>query len=350
MRYRIDGVLHEVVAAAPRAARRDHLAREDHGRASTSPRSACRRTAASAARSPARTSTCASRRCPTAHGERVVMRLLDESRSLLDLADIGFGDDTCATSTTLIQRPHGIMLVTGPTGSGKTTTLYAAWPRSTRPTSTSSPSRTRSSTSWTGISQTQVNAKIDLTFAPGCARSCARIPTSSWSARSATARRREIAIQASLTGHLVLSTVHTNDAAGAITRLVDMGVEPFLVVVADRRAGAAPGAQALPSVCKVDARRRGIRSAARLRDRLPRPNRHLRADADRRRDRAALIHSRAAESELLAAGALGGLRLDARRRRAARARRHHLAREEVMRVTRRLAQRSRHARLFLRSP
>ena len=148
---------------------------------------------------------------------------------LHDLADIGFGDDHLRQMDELIHRPHGIMLVTGPTGSGKTTTLYACLAKINSPDLNILTVEDPVEYQLEGISQTAVNAKIDLTFAAGLRSFLRHDPDVIMVGEIRDRETAEIAIQASLTGHLVLSTVHTNDAAGAITRLVDMGVEPFLV-------------------------------------------------------------------------------------------------------------------------
>ncbi|MDR0965397.1 MAG: type II secretion system ATPase GspE [Myxococcales bacterium] len=166
---------------------------------------------------------------PTSHGERIVMRLLDKSAVLLNLEDLGFSTEQLGMMETLIGKSHGIILVTGPTGSGKTTTLYAALSRINKPDLNILTAEDPVEYQLTGIGQTPVNAKIGLTFA-GALRSFLRQdPDVIMVGEIRDLETAEIAIQASLTGHLVFSTVHTNDAPGAITRLVDMGVEPFLV-------------------------------------------------------------------------------------------------------------------------
>ncbi len=166
---------------------------------------------------------------PTAHGERVVMRLLDKSSVRLDLEDLGLGGAKFEELTELIQRPHGILLVTGPTGSGKTTTLYAALVR--RNTSDVNILTVEDPIEYQikGIGQMQVNPKIDLTFAGGLRSFLRQDPDIILVGEIRDLETAEIAVQASLTGHLVFSTLHTNDSASAMTRLVDMGVEPFLV-------------------------------------------------------------------------------------------------------------------------
>jgi general secretion pathway protein E len=166
---------------------------------------------------------------PTANGERVTIRLLDRTSVMLGLADIGFASDHMKVLEEIITRPHGILLVTGPTGSGKTTTLYACLSRINAPDLNILTIEDPVEYQLEGISQTQVNPKIELTFASGLRSFLRHDPDVIMVGEIRDLETAEIAIQASLTGHLVLSTVHTNDAAGGITRLVDMGVEPFLV-------------------------------------------------------------------------------------------------------------------------
>jgi general secretion pathway protein E len=166
---------------------------------------------------------------PTAHGERVVMRLLDKSSVRLDLENLGLAGAKFHTLLELIQQPHGILLVTGPTGSGKTTTLYAALVR--RNTSDVNILTIEDPVEYQikGLGQMQVNPKINLTFASGLRAFLRHDPDIILVGEIRDLETAEIAIQASLTGHLVFSTLHTNDSASALTRLVDMGVEPFLV-------------------------------------------------------------------------------------------------------------------------
>jgi len=161
--------------------------------------------------------------------ERITIRLLDRESVLHDLADIGFGDDHLRQMDELIHRPHGILLVTGPTGSGKTTTLYACLAKINSPDLNILTIEDPVEYQLDGISQTAVNAKIELTFAAGLRSFLRHDPDVIMVGEIRDLATAEIAIQASLTGHLVLSTIHTNDAAGAITRLVDLGVQPFLV-------------------------------------------------------------------------------------------------------------------------
>jgi general secretion pathway protein E len=166
---------------------------------------------------------------PTSNGERIVMRLLDKSAVLLDLAQLGFEDWQLEVMDQLITRSHGIVLVTGPTGSGKTTTLYGALAKINSPDLNILTIEDPVEIQMKGVAQVQVNPKIDLTFANGLRSFLRQDPDIIMVGEIRDLETAEIAIQASLTGHLVLSTIHTNDAAGAITRLADMGVQPFLV-------------------------------------------------------------------------------------------------------------------------
>jgi general secretion pathway protein E len=166
---------------------------------------------------------------PTSNGERIVMRLLDKSAVLLDLTQLGFEDWQLEIMDGLITRSHGIVLVTGPTGSGKTTTLYGALAKINSPDLNILTIEDPVEIQLKGVGQVQVNPKIDLTFANGLRSFLRQDPDVIMVGEIRDLETAEIAIQASLTGHLVLSTIHTNDAAGAITRLADMGVQPFLV-------------------------------------------------------------------------------------------------------------------------
>ncbi len=166
---------------------------------------------------------------PTAHGERVTIRLLDKSAMALSLDAIGVAPDHYRTIDEVIHRPHGIFLVTGPTGSGKTTTLYSCLARINRPDLNILTIEDPVEYQLAGISQVQVQPKINLTFASGLRSFLRHDPDVIMVGEIRDLETAEIAIQASLTGHLVLSTIHTNDAATGITRLVDMGVQPFLV-------------------------------------------------------------------------------------------------------------------------
>ncbi|MGI5828863.1 MAG: type II secretion system ATPase GspE [Bradymonadia bacterium] len=166
---------------------------------------------------------------PASHGERITMRLLDQQAILLDLVDLGFSERHYKVITHAITQPHGIVLVTGPTGSGKTTTLYACLNRINTPDKNILTVEDPVEYQLAGISQMQVNPKIDLSFASGLRSYLRHDPDIIMVGEIRDAETAEIAIQAALTGHLVFSTLHTNDAAGAFTRLIDMGIEPFLV-------------------------------------------------------------------------------------------------------------------------
>lgn len=166
---------------------------------------------------------------PTGPGERITIRLLDRSAVLLNLSDLGFAEDHLAVMLDLIQRPHGIILVTGPTGSGKTTTLYAALTQINHPDINILTVEDPVEYQLEGISQIQVNPKIELNFASAIRSFLRHDPDVIMVGEIRDQETAGMAITASLTGHLVFSTIHTNDAAGAITRLVDMGIEPFLV-------------------------------------------------------------------------------------------------------------------------
>lgn len=166
---------------------------------------------------------------PTAHGERVTIRLLDKSAVALKLDNIGIAPDHLRMIRDVINRPHGIFLVTGPTGSGKTTTLYSALSEINTPDLNILTVEDPVEYQLAGISQVQVQSKINLTFAAGLRSFLRHDPDVIMVGEIRDLETAEIAIQASLTGHLVLSTIHTNDSATGITRLVDMGVQPFLV-------------------------------------------------------------------------------------------------------------------------
>jgi len=166
---------------------------------------------------------------PTAFGERVVMRLLDKSSALLSLEVLGMGRNDLDRFEQLIKAPYGIILVTGPTGSGKTTTLYSALSILNQPGVNIITVEDPIEYQITGISQMQVNNKIGLTFANGLRTIVRQDPDIILVGEIRDMETAEIAIQSALTGHLVFSTLHTNDSASAVTRLIDMGVEPFLV-------------------------------------------------------------------------------------------------------------------------
>ena len=166
---------------------------------------------------------------PSNFGERVVMRLLDKQAGRLNMTYLGLSDNDYAELKRLIHRPHGIILVTGPTGSGKTTTLYAALTDLNDNTRNILTAEDPIEFQLDGIGQTQVNNKVDMTFARSLRAMLRQDPDVVMVGEIRDLETAEIAVQASLTGHLVLSTLHTNTAIGAVTRLADMGVEPFLL-------------------------------------------------------------------------------------------------------------------------
>ncbi len=166
---------------------------------------------------------------PTAHGERIVMRLLDKGSTTLDLKTLGMRDDVVEAIRELVHKPNGILLCTGPTGSGKTTTLYSALMSINKPDINILTIEDPVEYQLEGIGQMQVNPKIGFTFASGLRATLRQDPDVVLVGEIRDLETAEIAVQAALTGHLVLSTVHTNDAASTFTRLVDMGVEPFLL-------------------------------------------------------------------------------------------------------------------------
>jgi general secretion pathway protein E len=159
----------------------------------------------------------------------VVLRLLDKQVGRLQLAHLGMGEGTYQGIDDLIHKPHGILLVTGPTGSGKTTTLYAALSELNNSSRNILTVEDPIEYQLEGIGQTQVNTKVDMTFARGLRAILRQDPDVVMIGEIRDLETAEIAVQASLTGHLVLSTLHTNTAVGAVTRLRDMGIEPFLL-------------------------------------------------------------------------------------------------------------------------
>jgi general secretion pathway protein E len=166
---------------------------------------------------------------PTTYGERVVMRLLNKSGSLLTLSEFGMAAATYETIGRLIQNPNGIILVTGPTGSGKTTSLYSIISAINSPDKNIITIEDPVEYQLKGIGQIQVNRKIDLTFARGLRSIVRQDPDVILVGEIRDKETAEIAVQSALTGHLVFSTLHTNDSASAVTRLVDIGIEPFLL-------------------------------------------------------------------------------------------------------------------------
>ena len=247
---------------------------------------------------------------PSAHGERAVLRLLDKTESKFTLEGLGMSGEVLRAFDRLIQQPHGIVLVTGPTGSGKTTTLYASLGRVDTATTNVLTVEDPIEYELPGIGQTQVNPKIDLTFAKALRAILRQDPDVIMIGEIRDYETAQIAIQASLTGHLVLATVHTNDAPSSVTRLIDMGVEPFLL--SSSLLGVL--AQRLVRKLCVHCRRPGDDgrwhpvgcAACSHTGYKGRTGVYELMTADERVS--ALIHNRAAESELLAAATAAGLR------------------------------------------
>lgn len=166
---------------------------------------------------------------PSAHGERVVLRILDKNQVILNLQHLGMSSDLSAKFRKQLLKPHGILLVTGPTGSGKSTTLYSGLQELNRAERNILTVEDPIEYLIEGVGQTQVNTKVDMTFARGLRAILRQDPDVVMIGEIRDLETAEIAVQASLTGHLVLSTLHTNTAVGAVTRLKDMGIEPFLI-------------------------------------------------------------------------------------------------------------------------
>ena len=198
---------------------------------------------------------------PTGHGERVVLRLLDKQAGRLDLTRLGMDEATLAHMDRLIREPHGIVLVTGPTGSGKTTTLYAALSRLDAAALNIMTVEDPIEYDLDGISQTQINTRIEMSFARALRTILRQDPDVVMIGEIRDLETAQIAVQASLTGHLVFATLHTNDAVSAVTRLVDMGVEPFLL--ASSLIGI--GAQRLVRRLCLECRKPFVADAAQLR-------------------------------------------------------------------------------------
>ncbi len=167
--------------------------------------------------------------CPTVYGENMVLRILDRSKIMLSLEDLGLVGPYLKKLEGLLRKPYGVILVTGPTGSGKTTTLYAAMSLLNTPEKNIKTIEDPVEYRLPGVRQTQVNPKANITFANGLRSLMRQDPDIIMVGEIRDSETGEIAVQAALTGHLVFSTLHTNDAAGAITRLDDLGIEPFLL-------------------------------------------------------------------------------------------------------------------------
>jgi general secretion pathway protein E len=269
---------------------------------------------------------------PSAHGERAVLRLLDKSESRISLESVGMTGDTLERLEDLIAQPHGIILVTGPTGSGKTTTLYAALSRLDASTSNIMTVEDPIEYELPGIGQTQVNPKIDLDFAKALRAILRQDPDVIMIGEIRDYETAQIAIQASLTGHLVLATLHTNDAASAVNRLIDMGVEPFLLSSSLLGVLAQRLVRKLCEYCNVE-----VEGVARGCSHCGYTGYHGRTgifelmQTDERIR--ALIHNRASEAEIRSTALVSGMRLmrdDGERL----VREGVTSREEVLRVTR----------------
>ncbi|MBK7686445.1 MAG: type II secretion system ATPase GspE [Rhodocyclaceae bacterium] len=187
---------------------------------------------------------------PTMHGERLVLRLLEKDAARLQLAALGMPDDIRTALSELLGRPHGIVLITGPTGSGKTTTLYAALHTLDRKSRNIVTVEDPVEYDVAGVGQVQVNSRIELSFARALRAILRQDPDVIMIGEIRDLETAEIAVQASLTGHLVLATLHTNDAAAAVTRLVDMGVESFLLASSLRGVLAQRLVRCLCPLCK----------------------------------------------------------------------------------------------------
>ena len=228
---------------------------------------------------------------PTGHGERVVLRLLDKQAGRLSLDGLGMSAETLGQLDKLIDQPHGIILVTGPTGSGKTTTLYAALSRLDATTRNMMTVEDPIEYDLDGVGQTQVNAKIGMSFARALRAILRQDPDVIMIGEIRDLETAEIAVQASLTGHLVLATLHTNSAAGAVTRLVDMGIEPYLL------ASTLSGVLAQRLVRKFDDSGEGFRGRTGIYELLT-VNDTIRQ----------LIHDGRAEADIARAAANGGMK------------------------------------------
>ena len=166
---------------------------------------------------------------PTIHGEKIVMRTLDKSNLAPSLASLGLDEYSFKSLSYAIEQPHGIILVTGPTGSGKTTTLYSCLQDMNKPDVNIITCEDPVEYQLDGINQVQIRTEVGLTFASALRSILRQDPDICLVGEIRDGETAEIAVKAALTGHLVLSTLHTNDAAGAVTRLIDMGIEPFLM-------------------------------------------------------------------------------------------------------------------------
>jgi len=228
VRYRVDGVLHDVESppkrlAAPVISRIKIMANLDIAERRL-PQDGRIRLRVQGKEIDLRVST-----VPTMHGESVVMRILDKGGVALDFHKLGFAEDTLAAFIEVLQQPHGILLVTGPTGSGKTTTLYTALDRLNQPDVKILTVEDPVEYQMVGINQIQVKPQIDLTFANALRSIVRQDPDVIMIGEIRDLETAQIAVQSALTGHMVLSTLHTNDAASTVNRLLDMGVDDYLL-------------------------------------------------------------------------------------------------------------------------
>jgi len=228
IRYRLDGVLHEIdtipKSSYPQVVSRVKVISRLNVAEKRLPQDGRIRVRVGNKEIDMRVST-----LPTVFGERIVIRLLDRSGSILTLEELGFYPDDLEKYLRIIRKPHGLVLITGPTGSGKSTTLYATLLQLKSPEKNIITIEDPVEYQISGIGQIQVNPKINLTFANGLRSILRQDPDIIMVGEIRDLETAEIAVHASMTGHLVLSTLHTNDAPSAVARLVDMGVEPFLI-------------------------------------------------------------------------------------------------------------------------
>jgi len=189
---------------------------------------------------------------PALYGESVVLRILDKSSYMMGLSELGFAPDDEKKFKKIVRLPHGIFLVTGPTGSGKTTTLYAALHYINKPDRKLITIEDPVEYQITGINQVQIRPQINLTFAMGLRSMLRQAPDIIMVGEIRDFETAQIAVQASLTGHMVFSTLHTNDAPGALTRLIDMGIKPYLVASAVQAIMAQRLVRVICKVCKTE--------------------------------------------------------------------------------------------------
>ena len=251
LRYRVDGVLQDMLdpppaSLAPAIASRIKLLSQMNIAERRLPQDGRIMTRVKGHELDLRVST-----IPTVHGESIVMRVLDRESIRLNLPDMGFSADTLRRFQELLARPHGVLLVTGPTGSGKTTTLYASLASMEAHDRKIITVEDPVEYQLPGVNQIQVQAQIELSFARALRAILRQDPDIIMIGEMRDTETAQIGVQSALTGHLVLSTLHTNTAAGAITRLEDMGIERYLITSSvERRTGAAAAAHAVSALQK----------------------------------------------------------------------------------------------------